>query len=265
MTPVGTTKENAMRVLEVQQADGHHSGAPGAPVRRTHRRGRDRPRHPPRGEHVVVPCSAPWTDTARVNRPKAKATVAKESAAVRSSEPSAHSSDPEGDRDAQGDRAGMDDPRRGRAGPRRHRRGHHRRVQHGGWHLRYFDDLSMNWVLENLTEAGGFLLGWRTYEGFASHWPNASEMGSRSPPVIIGKHRADRIPGALPPLGDHRGSTTTLRIVAASPTTTPRSGPAYDHGRLKARLRPMLAQAGPQRQGGRRRPCALAEHSPWPL
>ena len=27
----------------------------------------------------------------------------------------------------------------------------------------------------NLTEAGGFLLGRRTYEGFAGHWPNASE------------------------------------------------------------------------------------------
>jgi dihydrofolate reductase len=47
--------------------------------------------------------------------------------------------------------------------------------QHGGWHLPYFDDLSMKWVLENVTGAGGFLLGRRTYEGFAAHWPNASE------------------------------------------------------------------------------------------
>jgi dihydrofolate reductase len=46
---------------------------------------------------------------------------------------------------------------------------------HGGWHLRYFDDLSQQWVLETLTAAGGFLLGRRTYEGFAAHWPNASE------------------------------------------------------------------------------------------
>jgi dihydrofolate reductase len=47
--------------------------------------------------------------------------------------------------------------------------------EHGGWHLPYFDDLSRNWVVENLTNAGGFLLGRRTYEGFAGYWPNASE------------------------------------------------------------------------------------------
>ena len=47
--------------------------------------------------------------------------------------------------------------------------------EHGGWHLRYFDDISQNKVVENLTEAGGFLLGRRTYEIFAAYWPNAPE------------------------------------------------------------------------------------------
>jgi dihydrofolate reductase len=47
--------------------------------------------------------------------------------------------------------------------------------EHGGWHLRFFDEISQKWVLENLTGAGAFLLGRRTYEGFAGHWPNASE------------------------------------------------------------------------------------------
>jgi dihydrofolate reductase len=46
--------------------------------------------------------------------------------------------------------------------------------KHGGWHLPYFDDMSRNWVVENLTQAGGYLLGRRTYENFAAHWPNAS-------------------------------------------------------------------------------------------
>jgi dihydrofolate reductase len=47
--------------------------------------------------------------------------------------------------------------------------------QHGGWSLRYFDDAAMRWAVENVTGAGGFLFGRRTYETFASHWPNASE------------------------------------------------------------------------------------------
>ncbi len=44
---------------------------------------------------------------------------------------------------------------------------------HGGWHAPYFDDLSMNWVTENVRGAGGYLLGRGTYEIFAAHWPNA--------------------------------------------------------------------------------------------
>ncbi|MDQ3866690.1 MAG: dihydrofolate reductase family protein [Actinomycetota bacterium] len=47
--------------------------------------------------------------------------------------------------------------------------------RHGGWHLRYFDDLSQKRVLESIVEAGGFVLGRRTYEIFASYWPNAPE------------------------------------------------------------------------------------------
>jgi dihydrofolate reductase len=47
--------------------------------------------------------------------------------------------------------------------------------KHGGWHLRYFDDQSRKWVVDNLNVAAGFLFGRRTYEGFAGHWPNASE------------------------------------------------------------------------------------------
>ena len=47
--------------------------------------------------------------------------------------------------------------------------------EHGGWHVAYFDYLSQQRVVENLREASAFLLGRRTYEGFASYWPNASE------------------------------------------------------------------------------------------
>jgi dihydrofolate reductase len=47
---------------------------------------------------------------------------------------------------------------------------------HGGWHMSYMEDeLAMQWVLASIVEAGGYLLGRRTYEIFAAHWPNASE------------------------------------------------------------------------------------------
>ena len=45
---------------------------------------------------------------------------------------------------------------------------------HGGWHIRNADDeLAQRWVLQNIVQAGGFLLGRRTYEIFASYWPKA--------------------------------------------------------------------------------------------
>jgi dihydrofolate reductase len=47
--------------------------------------------------------------------------------------------------------------------------------QHGGWHVGYFDDVALRWVAESVSKAGGFLLGRRTYQIFAAHWPTASE------------------------------------------------------------------------------------------
>jgi dihydrofolate reductase len=46
---------------------------------------------------------------------------------------------------------------------------------HGGWHLHYFDELSQQSVVGGIVEAGGFVLGRRTYEIFAAYWPNAPE------------------------------------------------------------------------------------------
>jgi dihydrofolate reductase len=47
---------------------------------------------------------------------------------------------------------------------------------HGGWHMQYMEDEpSQQWVLRSIVEAGAFLLGRRTYEIFASYWPNAPE------------------------------------------------------------------------------------------
>ena len=44
--------------------------------------------------------------------------------------------------------------------------------QHGGWHMKYGEGSG---VRELIAEAGGFLLGRRTYEIFAGYWPDAPE------------------------------------------------------------------------------------------
>jgi dihydrofolate reductase len=44
--------------------------------------------------------------------------------------------------------------------------------QHGGWHMPYGEGSRMG---ELIGEAGGFLLGRRTYEIFAGYWPSAPE------------------------------------------------------------------------------------------
>jgi dihydrofolate reductase len=44
----------------------------------------------------------------------------------------------------------------------------------GGWHTTYLDEQSLQWVAGNVTAADGYLLGRRTYEIFAAHWPNAA-------------------------------------------------------------------------------------------
>lgn len=45
---------------------------------------------------------------------------------------------------------------------------------HGGWHLRWFDDTSRQWVVDGLQSASAFLFGRLTYERFAAHWPHVS-------------------------------------------------------------------------------------------
>jgi dihydrofolate reductase len=66
---------------------------------------------------------------------------------------------------------------------------------HGGWHMRYTDDeLAQRWVLASIVEAGGFLLGRRTYAIFAGYWPNAPEEEqvvaeplNRKPKYVVSK------------------------------------------------------------------------------
>ena len=49
--------------------------------------------------------------------------------------------------------------------------------QHGGWQLEndYIDDVGGQAIMESFEEAGGMLLGRRTYDIFAGYWPSSDE------------------------------------------------------------------------------------------
>jgi dihydrofolate reductase len=65
---------------------------------------------------------------------------------------------------------------------------------HGGWHVQYFDDESRKWVLDSVANAGGYLLGRRTFEAFAGYWPHAPEDARdlAEPLNSLPKHVASR-------------------------------------------------------------------------
>ena len=47
--------------------------------------------------------------------------------------------------------------------------------EHGGWQMSYNDDAFGHFVIKGIAEAGGFVLGRKTYEIFAGYWPTAPD------------------------------------------------------------------------------------------
>ena len=77
--------------------------------------------------------------------------------------------------------------------------------RHGGWHMPYMDDIAGAWVDKGMTQAGGLLLGRRTYDIFAAYWPDASEAEqeiarplNEMPKYVVSRTLKDRSPGTTP-------------------------------------------------------------------
>jgi dihydrofolate reductase len=47
--------------------------------------------------------------------------------------------------------------------------------EHGGWSVNYWDDVMGEWITKSTLQAGALLLGRKTYEIFAAHWPHVSD------------------------------------------------------------------------------------------
>jgi dihydrofolate reductase len=56
-----------------------------------------------------------------------------------------------------------------------------RGFEHGGWQPSYFDDAAGKAIIGGIQEADGLLLGRRTYEIFAAHWPNQPDDDPLAP------------------------------------------------------------------------------------
>jgi dihydrofolate reductase len=46
---------------------------------------------------------------------------------------------------------------------------------HGGWSVNYWDEVMGQLIVESTLQAGGLLLGRKTYEIFAAHWPHVGD------------------------------------------------------------------------------------------
>lgn len=51
------------------------------------------------------------------------------------------------------------------------------RFEHGGWSVRYWDEMMGKLIVEQMLQPDALLLGRRTYEIFAAHWPRVTDPG----------------------------------------------------------------------------------------
>lgn len=89
----------------------------------------------------------------------------------------------------------------------------------GGWSFPFADDDSGGFITEVFSRAGGFLLGRRTYDIFASYWPKvtdpahpvAGRLNALPKYVVSATLRAPRWPGTTVVTGDLVKEITALK------------------------------------------------------
>ena len=101
--------------------------------------------------------------------------------------------------------------------------------RHGGWSVGYFDDIVGQEMMKEMGNPFDLLLGRRTYDIFASHWPNVTEPGAD-----LGINKASKYVATTRPLSTNwNGTATRLEadVVEATRKLKAGSGPQLQvHG-----------------------------------
>lgn len=92
-----------------------------------------------------------------------------------------------------------------------------RGFKHGGWMVPYFDEALMQRMVEWCTRADALLLGRRTYEIFAAHWPYVTDPGDAVASTLnrVPKHVATRTLESLAWANSTRLEGDTAQAVAS--------------------------------------------------
>jgi dihydrofolate reductase len=98
--------------------------------------------------------------------------------------------------------------------------------RHGGWTVGYFDDFLGQEMGREMGRRFDLLLGRRTYDIFASHWPNVTEPGAD-----LGINKANKYVATHRPLSTH-WSNTAVRL----------------QGDVADAIRKLKAESGPELQ-----------------